>query len=284
MLGKRAALVVILIVAWLAQVPSLHAETETALLVVGGNAADHDRATVSSALETAIRMAGWTLRAKPLNRKDADGLLKCTDSKSPWTCIPVSFKTTGGQGAFVALIDLIQGDKGAPTVHITVKMIVTNPPAFSVRERFCEGCADDKLIEAGQDVVQQLTHELAKRSGRTVVVIKSIPSSGSLIFDGERLGGTDATFNTFPGKHTAMVEKPGYNSEIREFNVEEGKTAEVTLTLHASPIDPAPTPAASAPTSHVAAYVAIGAGSALTVFGGISLYEGQRNIAKFDYT
>jgi hypothetical protein len=259
------------------------ARADAGLLVLGGNATERERTAIGGAVEGAIRAAGWTVSLKALSKKDSDGLLKCPDSKSPWTCIPSALSNKGISAAFVISIDMIQNDSGAPVVAISGKMITTNPPAFAVRERYCERCADDKLVEAGQDVIQQLTHDLAKRSGRTVVAIKSIPSSGTLIFDGEQLGGTDATFATFPGMHTAMVQKPGYVSEIRQFTVDEGKTAEITLTLQPSATgenkrDPPPDRSRQTP------LIIVGAGSALTVFGVVSLIEGQRDMTKFDYT
>jgi len=279
---RRIPIALILAFAWLVGIRSVRAETS--LLVVGGNAADHERATVTGAIENAIRTAGWTLSAKPLSKKESDGLLKCPDSKSPWTCIPASPNTKGIRGAFVVSVDASQSDAGASVVVITAKMIVVDPPAFTIRERYCEHCADDKLEEAGQELVTQLTRELAKRSGRTVVVIKSIPSSATLILDGEHLGGTDATLNTFPGKHTAMVEKAGYLSETREFVVEEGKTAEVTFALRKSPIKPLPMrPVSTAPSRRVP-IVLISAGGAFALFGGVSLYQGLRDDAKFDYS
>lgn len=279
MFAKRLTIVVGCVVAWISTTHLVNADT--GVLAMGGNAAEHERTTIGGGIENAIRSAGWTLSAKPLSKKDADGLLKCQDSKAPWTCIPASLATKGIRGAFVVSVDLIQGENGTPIVAITGKMIMTDPPSFAVRERYCERCADDKLSEAGEEVIQQLTRELAKRSGRTVVIIKSIPSPATLILDGEHLGGTDARFATFPGKHTAMVEKPGYISEFREFTVEEGKTAEITLTLHPSAIKTDPKP--PDPSRRVPLIV-IGSGSALALFGVVSLYQGQRDAPKFDYS
>lgn len=280
--AKRVMIVVGFIAAW---VLTTHlAQAETGVLAMGGNAAEHERTTIGGGIENAIRSAGWTLSAKPLSKKDSDGLLKCQDSRTPWTCIPASLTTKGVQGAFVVSVDLIQGENGTPIVAITGKMIMTDPPSFAVRERYCERCADDKLTEAGGEVVQQLTRELAKRSGRTVIVIKSIPSPATLILDGEHLGGTDAKFATFPGKHTAMVEKPGYISAIREFTVDEGKTAEIVLELRPSSLGPTKTDPKPPEPSRRTPLIVIGAGGALALFGVVSLYQGQRDAAKFDYT
>jgi hypothetical protein len=279
---KLALTVAIVLAMWGAATKPAHGET--GVLVVSGNAGDHERTTVGSAIQNALRTSGWTLFSKPISKKDSDGLLTCPDPKSPWTCIPASLTTKGVHGAFLVSVDAVQGESGTPIVAITGKMILTDPPSFAVRDRYCDRCADDKLAEAGEDVIQQLTRELAKRSGRTVVIIKSVPSPATLILDGEHVGGTDAKLATFPGKHTAMVEKPGYISQLQEFIVGEGKTAEITLTLRPSELGVAKTDLSLAEPSRRIPLVLVGAGGLFTAFGIVSFYQGERHADKFDYT
>lgn len=271
---KRQIVLLILVSVWVAQLRRAHAES--GLLIVGGGAAEHERSIVSGAIESAVRSAGWSLPSKPFSKKDTDRLLNCPDAKTPWTCVPPAIGAAGIQDVLVVSVETSQAENGAPMVVITGKLIVTNPQAFAVRRRFCEHCADDKLAEASQDLTHQLIQELAVRGGRTVVSIKSVPTSADITLDGAHVGATDAVFNTFPGKHVAIVQKPGFVSEVREFTADEGKTAELLFTLHPSPTSieshPASQPWWSArwvPTT------AIGAGAALVVFGGISIYRGQ---------
>jgi PEGA domain len=253
------------------------ANAESGLLVVGGGAAEHERTTVGTAIETAVRRAGWSLPAKPLPKKDIDRLLNCSDAKTPWTCVPPAVGAAGIQDVLVVSVESSQAENGAPMVVITGKLIVASPQSFAVRKRFCEHCADDKLAEASQDLTHQLIQELAARSGRTVVSIRSLPSSADITLDGTHVGATDATFNTFPGKHVATVQKTGFDPEVREFTAEEGKTADLMVTLRPSQPAVIVQPAArSWWSSPWVSRSAIGAGAALVVLGGVSIYRGQR--------
>lgn len=283
---KRELMLLIVLALWAVQLRRAHAEN--GLLIVGGGAAEHERATVGSAIESTVRSAGWSLPSKPFAKKDTDRLLNCSDAKTPWTCMPPAVSSAGIQDVLVVSVESSQAENGAPIVVITGKLIVTSPQVFAVRHRFCEHCADDKLAEASQDLTHQLIQELAVRGGRTVVNIKSHPTSADITLDGSHLGATDSTFNTFPGKHVAIVQKPGFVTEVREFTAEEGKTAELLFTLRPSPTSveshPALQPWWSA---RWVARTAIGAGAALVVFGGISIYRGQTFGGadnRYDYT
>lgn len=271
---KREIILLILVSVSVVHLRRAHAES--GLLIIGGTAAEHERSTVGGAIESAVRGAGWSLPSKPFSKKDTERLLNCSDAKTPWTCVPPAVGAAGIQDVLVVSVEASQAENGAPMVVITGKLIVTNPQAFAVRRRFCEHCADDKLAEASQDLTHQLIQELAVRGGRTVVSFKSQPTSADITLDGAHVGATDATFNTFPGKHVATVQKPGFDSEVREFTVEEGKTAELLFMLHPSStsveLHPVSRPWWSA---RWVPGTAIGAGAALVVFGGISVYRGQ---------
>lgn len=260
------------------------AQADTGLLIVGGGAREHERATISEAIERTVRAAGWSLPAKPPTKKETDGLLNCQDATTPWTCVPPSISSRGIQHVFVVSVDMSQAPNGAPLVVITGRMIATEPPEFAFGQRFCEHCADDKLIDAGTELARQLIDDLATRAGRTVVHFTSEPTAADIILDGTKLGVTEATYSTYPGKHTAMVQKAGYISQVREFTVEQGKTAEVAFTLvrsdaataiHVTPTTP--------PRSYVLPAVAIGAGASLAVLGGILLYRGLHGSDQYDY-
>jgi hypothetical protein len=61
------------------------------VLVIGGTAAERGQLTaVRGAIENALRKAGWSWPARPPSPREADSLLKCDDSRSPWTCIPAT--------------------------------------------------------------------------------------------------------------------------------------------------------------------------------------------------
>lgn len=262
------------------------ARAEIGLVVVGGSAKEHERATISSAVESAMRTAGWSLPSKPVTKKESDGLLNCKDATTPWTCVPASLTTRGVRNVFVVSVEMTQAANGAPLVVITGRMIATEPPEFAFGQRFCEHCADDKLTEAGADLTRQLIDDLATRAGRTVVHFTSVPSEADIILDGTKLGATDATYSTHPGKHTAMIQKAGYVSQVKEFTAEQGKTAEVSFTLVRSD---APAPEQISPETpswlrrNAIPAAAIGVGTPIAVVGGILLYRGLHGSDQYDY-
>jgi hypothetical protein len=262
------------------------ARAESALLVLGGGAPEHERTTVAGGIENEIRSAGWSTASKP-TKKEIDGLLNCKDVTTPWTCVPSSIRSRGVGGVFVISVDMTQAPNGAPLVVVTGRMIVMEPPQFTFGQRYCEHCADDKLTEAGANVARQLIDDLATRAGRTVVHFTSEPTGADIILDGTKVGATEATYSTRPGKHTAMMQKAGYVSQVKEFTVEPGKTADVAFTMVRSdavaaaqnPRIPPPPPSRA----YVLPAIAIGAGASLATIGGVLLYRGIHGSDQYDY-
>jgi hypothetical protein len=254
--------------------------------VVGGAATEHDRTTISEAIERAVRNEGWSLPPKPATKKEADGLLNCQDAKAPWTCVPSTINAKGIRNVLVVSVDASQAASGASVVVITGRLLVTDPPAFAFVQRFCEHCADDKLIEAGGELARQLIQDLAVRAGRTVVHITSEPTTAEILLDGNKLGVTEAAYETFPGKHVAMIQKSGYITEVREFTVDLGKTAELAFKLRPSaPVTDAPSGSTKPTQSRLIPALLIGSGAGLTLLGGVVLYRGQQTESgKYTYS
>lgn len=285
----RAALLVLMVC--ITRIPL--AQAESGLLVIGGGAAERDRLTISGAIESTLRGAGWSFPPKPATKKEADSLLNCQDSKAPWTCVPSTVSAKGIRHLLVVSVDMTQAKNGAPLVIITGRMIVTEPPEFAFVQRFCEHCADDKLTEAGTELTRQLIQDLATRTGRTVVHFRSEPSAAEIILDGTKLGATEATYSTYPGRHTAMVQLSGYVSQTKEFTVEEGKTADLLFILKPS-TETAPAHTTKNTTAHATltqrsrSYlvpgIAIGAGVSLTLLGSVLLYHGLHDSERYEYT
>ena len=283
----RWRVVVLLVATVVASLFGTHtAEAESGIVVVGGGAAEHDRGVVGAAIEKAVRGAGWLLPTKPVSKKDADGLLNCQDAKSPWTCVPQTLSGKGVKHVLVVSVDATQSANGAPLIVITGRLIATEPPSFAFMQRYCDHCADDRLSDSGSELAGQLIQELAARAGRTVVHFRSDPPTAEIILDGTKLGVTEATYDTTPGKHTALLQKAGYVSEVREFIAEEGKTSEVSAILRPSDVAVAPHPVVPKTSpSLLVPGIAIGAGSALAIFGGALLYRGQQDESgKYEYT
>jgi PEGA domain-containing protein len=263
------------------------ARANPGVVVIGGGAREHERLTIGGAIESAMRSAGWALSAKPATKKEADDLLNCKDAAAPWTCVPSSISGKGIRDVFVVSVDMSQAPNGAPLVVITGRMIVTEPPEFAFGQRFCEHCADDKLTQAGTELARQLIDDLATRTGRTVVHFTSEPTSADIILDGTKLGATEATYSTSPGKHTAMLQKAGYVSQVKEFTVAQGKTADVSFTLIRSDAETAAPIASTQPPHSSRSYlvpgIAIGAGATFALVGGALLYRGLSDSDQYEY-
>jgi hypothetical protein len=262
-------------------VHSASADTQpvNGVIVIGGNAEERDRAAVTAGITSAARGAGWQLPAKPLTKKETAGLLRCLDPGEPWGCIPGTINAQGIHHALVVAAQKQQAEDGSPVVVLTAKLIVTKPQALVVRQRFCEHCTDDKLTQASTELARQLVQELAVRIGRTVLDVKSNPTGARITLDGVAIGATDATFNTYPGSHVVIIEKPGYLSQTVSIEAQDGKTAEVSVVLQeSSSSSPSITKQQPQPrTSRLVPLIIIGAGGAAVATAGVLVYLGQQD-------
>jgi hypothetical protein len=238
-------------------------------VVIGGGAEDRDRSVVGAAVAATAREAGWVVSRDPVAAQDVDRLIACSDPVRPWACVPASLGSRGIRRIFVFAVDRRQAASGVPMVVLTAKLIAFAPQGLAVRQRFCEHCADDRLSAASTDLARQLLADLAVRAGRTVLDVASTPPGARITLDGQPIGATDATFNTFPGAHVVVVEKSGYRTERRSVVAEEGKTAAVAVVL--APDAPGP-----APRSRVVLGALIGGGALAVIAGGVLLDLGAR--------
>jgi hypothetical protein len=278
------------LVAWPGALRSAHAERD--VLVVGGGATDHGQlAAVRGAIENTLRKAGWSWPARPPSPKEADSLLRCEDSSSPWTCIPATIsglRASDVQRVFVLSVE----SRTAPDrmLVLTARVIVaSSPPAFVVRQRFCEQCSTGQLVQASEELTRQLFSDLDARAAATATAISvtSEPPGADIRLDGSPAGSTPARLSTTPGKHLVTVTKPDFVYEVRTISLEPGRTVAVGFTLHAAAstgAPPASPPPSSPPTATEPAesrsfrgvpVAAITAGAGLVAFGGVALYLGH---------
>lgn len=257
------------VIAWGAWASPRPARADDGAVVIGGAAEDRDRGVVGAAVAATARQDGWALSREPVAAPDVDRLLACSDPVRPWACVPASLAGRGIGRIFVFAVDRKQTASGVPMVVLTAKLIVQAPQGLAVRQRFCEHCADDRLTAAATELARQLLQDLAVRSGRTVLDVASTPPGARITLDGQPIGATDATFNTFPGPHVVVVEKSGYRPERRTVLAEEGKTATVTIAL-------APVDRGGSPRSRLVSGALIGGGGLAVIAGGALLELGSR--------
>lgn len=258
------------------------AAANNGLVVVRGNAPEPRRAVVRAAIETATRSAGWLLPPTPLAKKDTEGVFACSDSKAPASCAAALTGGAANRHLFVVGVQNGQADSGAPQIVITAKLIIAESQTVIVRQRYCEQCADDKLAQASTGLAEQILRDLAVRSGSTVASIKSIPDGAQVTLDGEPIGGTDASYGTYPGKHVVVLRKDGYEPETREFTVDEGKTAEVVITLRPAGTGVPPATRDQAPSRLIPA-LTIGGGALLLSFSSYALYRSISDDTNYTY-
>lgn len=93
-----------------------------------------------------------------------------------------------------------------------------------------------------------------------------------------------------PGNHTVTINAPGYEAFSKTFDLHEGETADVPISLRAKTMDPAPVPAAATQPMPAAprlvrapiptyAWVAMGVGGAALAVGGVT---GAMSLGKLD--
>jgi hypothetical protein len=108
-----------------------HAERD--VLVIGGTAAERGQLTaVRGAIENALRKAGWSWPARPPSPREADSLLKCEDSRSPWTCIPATI--SGLHAGDVERVFVLSVESRAapdPMIVLTARVIDAPPASWS---------------------------------------------------------------------------------------------------------------------------------------------------------
>ncbi len=277
------AVIAWVLTAWLASPRSAHAERD--VLVIGGAAAERGQlAAVRGAIENTLRKAGWSWPARPPTQREADSLLKCEDSRSPWTCIPATIsglRASDVQRVFVLSVESRPAPE--PVLVLTTRVIVASSPrAFVVRQRFCEQCSTGQLVQASEELTRQLFGDLDARATATAIAVTSEPSDADIRLDGSPAGKTPAQLITSPGKHLITVTRPDFVYEVRTISVEPGQTVAVGFSLRAAvPAAAAPpsTPPATEPAEprsfRLVPAAAIAAGAGLVAFGGVALYLGH---------
>ena len=269
---RPARALVALGLVWAAWASPRLARADDGSVVIGGAAEDRDRSVVGAAVAATAREAGWALSRDPVAAPDVDRLLACSNPVRPWACVPASLGGRGIRRVFVFAVDRRQTASGAPMVVLTAKLIVQAPQGLAVRQRFCEHCADDRLTGASTELARQLLQDLAVRSGRTVLDVASTPPGARIALDGQPIGATNATFNTFPGPHVVIVEKAGYRPERRAVIAEEGKTAAVAVVLARAELGGG---GRSRPSRALAGGL-LGGGALAAIAGGVLLDLGSR--------
>jgi hypothetical protein len=209
---------------------------------VSGSASAKDQKLVQGAATYAAGETGWVMMKTPLDEaalKKVQTCLKAGDN--PWPCI----EPTASKVGFDRLILLqADADKANPgTIVITTQVVAAQVGGMLVDRAFCEKCTATTLEEQTQSLATRQIRALMAQKGDTKIEVVSTPSSAVVKIDGAMVGETDATFRTYPGKHTVMVARAGYTNAVQDVTVAEGKTERIDVVLQSEGGKPLDKPA-----------------------------------------
>lgn len=267
---------------WVLGAAPASAQTEKMALLVSGTATPHERELAGDTFEQVARNAGLAVAKSAFTAREASTINACVTAPQAWSCVS---RTVGGKGLdHVAIVSLAPdtGPESSPMVVITAQVLVARLDAAVALQRFCVRCTDDVLAKTTTELARSVLQEIAVRSGRTVVTINSTPRGARIVFDGQPMGATDRSFNTFPGVHTVALELDGYRQETRTVQATLDRTSELSLVMR--PVEAAPTqdPRDSGDTkpahSSLAPKLVIGVGALAIVAGGVALALNQSDI------
>ena len=111
----------------------------------------------------------------------------------------------------------------------------------------------------------------ARAEDGLVIELKSEPTGAQIILDGQRIGITNGSFQTFPGPHHVTLERDGYLTESIQIAAAEGKPAQISAMLRAAPVPVRAPGRLRARRSRLVGEVVMAAGVA-AILGGIMLH------------
>jgi hypothetical protein len=225
--------------------PNLAAAGAGLVAVIGkgkGKGPDLDR--LVGLAETAARDAGWTLAASSLDASDTRAATTCIELDRPLPCLAALISPRGADR--VLLLKVGAAAEDSAVLQLTAIVVLGSHGAPSIAERFCRTCDETQVGAAVHELVRTSIQNAAITAGGTVVAITASAPGAWIYLDGNLLAASSAAATTraraatFPGAHTATVEKAGFRTQILDITVREGETAEVTAELRAEGTPAAP--------------------------------------------
>ena len=116
-------------------------------------------------------------------------------------------------------------------ITITAYWFERDMEAIAVR-RTCEQCTEDKLKATAEELMTSLAGKGRAEVG--VITLTSSPPGATVLIDGREVGVTPLTYSVPAGDHAIEVRHADATA-ARTVTVKTGETAEVALTLEASP-------------------------------------------------
>lgn len=220
------------------------AHAESGAVVVVGNAAARDRATVAAAVRGAARSGAWELVETPFADGDVAAIVDCMKTHDEWPCVSPIAQRRGVERLIVVRVEPDRAPDGGAALTLTEQIVLPGSSAPTADQRFCARCSDETLTRVAFDLTRSLLEEASAGTARTKVTVRSTPPGAWITFDSVNVGLTDHTYATFPGHHVVIVQREGFATERREVDAPENRETVVAVDLRARDTG------AAAPTSH----------------------------------
>lgn len=220
------------------------ARAEVAAIAFDGDASAHERELAASSMLVIAGRSGRPFVVHTFTSGELATLKACFTQPEPWRCAGPAVRGKGLQQVALVTLQHGEGPDGTPLLVFAGNVIAANIDSTISHQRHCPRCTDDVLADTAGELARDLLREIATRSGRTVVAIKSVPRGARITFDGKLLGATDLAFNTYPGAHTVDLESDGHHPERRTVQAAEDKTTDVIVTLRRIDGESGPAPGA----------------------------------------
>jgi hypothetical protein len=209
---------------------------EPGVLVVQGKGLAREKAIATEAVTEAVTLAGWKLAPRTFAPQETAALAQCLLTDQPWACFTKTVRDKAIRRlALLSLESQATADGNSMTVvTVMVASAEQQEVAYSGR-RYCQACSPDLLAKLTAAAAREVLERMVLDSGRTFLQVKSRPAGASVEVDGKALGVTDAAFEILPGPHRVVIKHAKYPPQTRLVDVEEDRTAIVTVVLGDEP-------------------------------------------------
>jgi hypothetical protein len=210
--------------------------TDPGVLVVQGKGLAREKAVATEAMTEAVTRAGWKLAPRTFAPQETEALAQCLLTEQPWACFAKTVRDNSIRRlALLSLESRATADGNSMTVvTVMIASVEQQDVAYSGR-RYCQACSPDSLAKLTAAAAREVLERMYLDSGRTFLQVKSRPAGASVEVDGKPLGVTDAAFEILPGPHRVVIKHAKYPPQTRLVDVEEDKTAIVTVALDDAP-------------------------------------------------
>jgi hypothetical protein len=199
-------------------------------VVVYGKAEASLRVSVATAVEDALREAGWEL-SDPFSDKEVDTIARCFAVDKPGLCIAATAHAKGVSRIVAVQVDTERGKGSTASLRLSGQLAIVGKPEVVLQLRFCSPCAGEALTSAAQELVKLLLEGSAVRDATTKIELRTSPSGAVVTLDGSLIGGSGREIATVAGPHTLSFELDGYTRQTRTVEALEGKTVVVEVEL-----------------------------------------------------